>query len=248
MSDRREPYTYVSLDPLAPGCSQRCPDVNSCSIAPPLACVQVTAPNHASEEDDVAGFVLEALPPTPARVLEVGCGRGDLAKQIAVAGYAVLAVDPDAPEGPLFRRTKLEDLEEAGRFNAAVARYSLHHVEDLDLALERLVSLLEPPGILVIEEFGWDRFDRATARWYGQQQGEVLVESVLAEWRGEHEGLHGYAAMRRALDERFNQDFFEERPYLYRCLERDDLELSEREAIMQGAIRPIGFRYVGTPR
>ena len=52
--------------------------------------------------------------------------------------------------------------------------------------------------------------------------------------------------MRRALDGRFRESRFEWRPYLYRCLERDDIEPSEREAIKQGDIQAVGFRYVGT--
>ncbi|MCC2626798.1 MAG: hypothetical protein K0S14_448 [Thermomicrobiales bacterium] len=53
-------------------------------------------------------FVLRYLPPSPARVLEIGCGPvGDLSYAIAAAGYAIVAVDPVAPEGPLFRRIPL---------------------------------------------------------------------------------------------------------------------------------------------
>jgi 2-polyprenyl-3-methyl-5-hydroxy-6-metoxy-1,4-benzoquinol methylase len=190
-------------------------------------------------------FVLAALPPPHARVLEVGCGAGNLARALDIAGFRVLAIDPKAPEGPIFRRTTLEELGEAGLFEATIARYSLHHIESLDPALDQIANLLKSRGKLVIEEFGWDRFDHATAEWYGQQQGEPVVESVLADWSTEHEGLHGYAEMRRALDERFSEDFFEWRPYLYRCLERDDLEPSEQEAIARGEIRAVGFRYVG---
>jgi SAM-dependent methyltransferase len=178
----------------------------------------------------------------------VGCGAGNLARSLDTAGFRVLAIDPKAPKGPIFRRTTLEELDEAGLFEATVARYSLHHIESLNLALDQIANLLRPHGKLVIEEFGWDLFDQATAEWYAHQEGEQLVGSVLADWRTEHDGLHGYAEMRGALDERFNEDFFEWRPYLYRCLERDDLEPSEREAITQGEIRAIGFRYVGVRR
>lgn len=197
---------------------------------------------------DLATFVLAALPRAPARVLEVGCGAGDLARAVDSAGYRVLAIDPEAPAGPIFRRTRLEKLQDAGPFEAAVATYSLHHIEGVDAALDRIADLLELRGSLVIEEFGWDLVDEATAGWYGQQQGEPSVESVLAEWRAEHDGLHGYAEMRRALDERFAERSFEWRPYLYRCLERADLEPSEREAIALGEIRAVGFRYVGIRR
>jgi SAM-dependent methyltransferase len=194
---------------------------------------------------DLISFVLSALPPPAARVLEIGCGAGNLARAMDVAGYAVLAIDPDGPEGPIFRRTTLEDLDEAGPFDAAVASYSLHHIERLDSALDRLANLLQPHGKLVLEEFGWDRLDYATADWYGRQQAKPSIESVLTEWRTEHEGLHGYQEMQRALDKRFSEDLLEWRPYLYRCLERDDLETREREAIARHEIQPVGFRYVG---
>jgi Methyltransferase domain len=53
-------------------------------------------------------FVHEHLPAAPARVLEVGCGRGDLARALARAGHRVVAIDPEAPDGDLFRTTTLE--------------------------------------------------------------------------------------------------------------------------------------------
>jgi SAM-dependent methyltransferase len=178
-------------------------------------------------------------------VLEVGCGEGDLARALDAAGYRVLAIDPQAPEGAIFRRVTIEELDDAGPFDAAVASYSLHHIENLDRALDRLASLLKPRGTLVIEEFGWDRLDRETAAWYARRQEEQSVETALAEWATEHEGLHGFTDMRAALDDRFEEHIFEWRPYLYRCLDRDDLEANERDAITRGEIQAIGFRYIG---
>ena len=197
---------------------------------------------------DLVAFVLGSLPPPPARVLEVGCGAGALALAVEGAGYRILAIDPEAPEGPIFRRTTLEELDEGGPFEAAVAIYSLHHIESLNPALDRIASLLKPQGKLIMEEFGWDRVDQETAKWYGQQQGKRSVKSVLAEWGAEHERLHGHAEMRCALDERFAEHSLDWRPYLYRCLERDDLEASEQTAIARGEIQAVGFRYVGVRR
>src|SRR5947209_1193233 len=111
----------------------------------------------------LAGFVLAQLPPRPARVLEVGCGEGDLARALDAAGYDVLAIDPVAPDGPFFRRVRLEELDDPGPFAAVVAGLSLHHVHDLAGALDRIVSLLEPGGLLVLDEFGWDLLDPPTA-------------------------------------------------------------------------------------
>ena len=51
---------------------------------------------------DIALFVEAQLPPTPARVLEVGCGQGDLACAVARLGYGIVAIDPQAPDGEIF--------------------------------------------------------------------------------------------------------------------------------------------------
>ena len=91
---------------------------------------------------DLVAFVLSALPPRPARVLEVGCGAGHLARALDAAGYHVLAIDPEAPEGPIFRRTTLEELEGPEPFDAAVASYSLHHIKSLHTAIDRIADLL----------------------------------------------------------------------------------------------------------
>src|SRR5262245_50221895 len=168
-----------------------------------------------------AAFVLSALPPPPARVLEVGCGAGELALAIDAAGYDVVAVDPRAPAGPIFRQTTLAELADPGPFDIAIARYSLHHIEGLDDAVDRIAMLLRPGGKLVVEEFGWDLVDDPTAAWLAEQQGES-VEQARADWDAEHEGLHGYDELRRALASRFDERSFASRPFLHRSLERPD--------------------------
>ena len=70
-----------------------------------------------------------ALPPAPARVLEIGAGGGELAGALRDEGYDVVAIDP-ASETPAVRAVALGDLDEpAASFDAAVAVVSLHHVE-----------------------------------------------------------------------------------------------------------------------
>jgi SAM-dependent methyltransferase len=139
-------------------------------------------------------FVLSQLPQPPARVLEVGCGEGDLAWALDAAGYDVVAVDPEAPEGRIFRRTTIEAFDEPGPFDAVVASRSLHHVENLGGVLDKLLRLTDGP--LILNEFAWDR-----------------REPMTPEWEEEHAGLHGYSVMRPELDARLEERFFEWRPY-----------------------------------
>src|SRR5215211_7732235 len=86
-------------------------------------------------------FVLAHLPAPPARVLEVGCGEGELARALDERGYDVTAIDPAAPAGPIFRRIKLEELEDDARFDAVVASCAFHHMgENVDLNLARVAG------------------------------------------------------------------------------------------------------------
>lgn len=197
------------------------------------------------------GFVTEQLPSAPARVLEVGCGRGDLARAIAESGYEVVAIDPDAPAGDLFRATSLEEFADPEPFDAVVASLALHHVADLRGALDKLASLLRPTGRLIVNEHAVDRLDEATARWYLEKRAEIRpdaprsLEQCRHDWEEDHAGLHGYAAMRQELDLRFSQRFFAWMPYLYGELTGAVTDLEERALIDAGAIQATGFRYVG---
>jgi SAM-dependent methyltransferase len=205
---------------------------------------------------DLEAFVQKHVGPPPARLLELGCGSGALARALDAAGYAVVAVDPVAPEGPIFRRTRFEELDEPGPFDAVLASSSLHHVHDLDAVLGRMRSLLRPGGAVVIDEFAWERLDEATADWYyGQLRalGAALdrdvpasLDAVRARWVADHDGLHTGEALVRALDDRFERRLYEDGPYLYRELGGPATEELERMLVEAGAIQPLGFRYVGS--
>jgi SAM-dependent methyltransferase len=186
-------------------------------------------------------FVLSQFPAAPARVLEVGCGRGDLALALAAAGHDVTAIDPEAPEGVIFRRASLEEFDEAGPFDAVVARVSLHHIEDLSGALDRIAGLLGADGALVLEEFAKERFTGATESWYYEQREGSEHRSDLSD-------IHGFADMRRELDRRFTERLFAWVPYLYSWDLDPALEPVERRLIESGRIEATGFRYVGEPR
>jgi SAM-dependent methyltransferase len=204
-------------------------------------------------------FVRGHLPAPPARVLEVGCGQGELTTALGVAGYDVLGIDPVAPQGDSFRRIRLEDLEPSdGPFDAVIASYSLHHIRDLEPALDLIVVLLAPGGMLLLDEFGWDLVDEQTLDWlFGQKRalaagghGEAPAsrDALREEWETEHLGLHGFEALRTAVDARFEGREFVRTPFFHRHLGGVATEVLEQALVHAGAIQPLGFRYAGVVR
>ena len=197
--------------------------------------------------DNSAGFVdfvLSQLAWKPSRVLEIGCGDGQVALALAASGHDVTAIDPVAPDGPIFERVTLEEFVPAQPFDAAVASRSLHHVADLAHAVDKIAQLAP---LLVVDEFAWDRFDERTAAWYLAQLDDASssVQQCLREWKEEHSGLHGHETLRIGFERRFRERSFVWRPYLYRYPEVRADEESERAAIDAGVIDALGFRYVG---
>jgi SAM-dependent methyltransferase len=209
---------------------------------------------------NVAAFVREQLPAAPASVLEIGCGKGELARELAAARYDVCAIDPEAPEGPIFRAVRLEDFDAPRPFDAVVASLSLHHIEDLGSAVDQIAGLLEAGGLLVLNEWDRDRFQGTTARWYfhqrralaalGREHAEIepSFEEWWPDWQERRSDVHPYAAMRPPLDRRFSERFFEWVPYLYGYRLAAEIEPLERALIESGEIEAVGFRYVGTRR
>jgi hypothetical protein len=182
-------------------------------------------------------------------VLEIGCGeRGGITPALVDAGYDALGVDPDAPAGDHFRAVALERLSEEP-FDAVVAERVFHHVDPLGPALDK-VARIAP--LFIVEEFAWDRIDDATREWY-EGQRRVLAAAGraptgpgdLRRWREEHDDLHTSEVVRRELAARFEERYFEWRPYLYRWLGGPASEELEQSLLDTGAIQPIGFRWVG---
>jgi hypothetical protein len=168
------------------------------------------------------------------------------------AGYDVLAIDPDAPEGPPYRRVTLEELDDPGPFDAVVAGRVLHHVHPLGAALDKLASLAP---LLILDEFAWNHMDEASIDWY-ESQHRLLVAAGrepkgppdLAEWRTRHMDLHPYETLREEVGARYDERHFEWRPYFYRWLAGPATESLEEGLIAADAIRPIGWRYAGVRR
>jgi SAM-dependent methyltransferase len=176
-------------------------------------------------DDDAAGFAA-ALHGRP-RVLEVGCGRGELARRLAGLGFAVTAIDvalPPTEPVPGVERREVDFLAfDSDPFDAIVFDSALHQIAPLETAVARAASLLVPGGRLIIEDFDVDAPDEPTLRWFYETRALLAAAGVFpseppdslpatapalddlhARWRASHPApLHTGAEMRLAISARF---------------------------------------------
>ena len=192
---------------------------------------------------DAIAFVRAALPPAPARVLEIGAGDGALAEVLRGAGYDVTAIDPRG-SGDVLPIPLLELQAEA--FDAAVAMTSLHHVEPLTESLERLGGLLRPGARLIVDEYDVDALDERAARWWIAKSGQHQDPAEYVAHMREH--IFSVAHIREQLRPWFDVSEPVPGAYLYRhkigWAHRDE----EEALIATGVIPATGSRFIAVRR
>lgn len=90
------------------------------------------------------------------RVLDVGCGDGQVARALAAAGCAVTGIDPTARNlevarerggGPEYVEGAADDLPfPDAHFDAVVACLVFEHIDDVDAAIAEVARVLRPSG------------------------------------------------------------------------------------------------------
>jgi ubiquinone/menaquinone biosynthesis C-methylase UbiE len=113
---------------------------------------------------------LDQLQARPARVLDIGCGMGDvamLAADLAGPQATVVAIDRDGGsmdkarrraarlgygERITFQQADVAEFESNDSFDAVVGRYILLHLRDPAASLRRLSALVKPAGLMVFHE------------------------------------------------------------------------------------------------
>jgi SAM-dependent methyltransferase len=149
---------------------------------------------------DARDVVLEELRQlAPARVLEVGCGWGELAERMGKQLAAdVVAIDQSPRMVELAQERGVEaavaDVEalpfEDERFDAVVAAWMLYHVPGLDRALSECARVLRRAGALVavtngVHDFGelWALVGRDTSArllTFRAENGEEILRRHFA--------------------------------------------------------------------
>jgi SAM-dependent methyltransferase len=199
---------------------------------------------------DVVAYVRGALPPAPARVLEVGAGDGALAAALAGAGYDVVALDPAGGDGVLALPLHELDAPDAS-FDAAVAIVSLHHVQPLARSCRRLGDVLKPGAPLIVDEFDVDRLDERAGAWWlaqrraiGSPREETPAEHV-AEMRAH---LHPVGRIADELAPWFDVGAPVPGAFLYRRHLDWALRPVEEALIAAGELPAAGVRFVAVRR
>jgi SAM-dependent methyltransferase len=195
---------------------------------------------------ELLAFVRSSLPAPPARVLEIGAGRGELALALVDAGYHVTAIDPAAEPGTHVQPVALIDAH--GTFDAAVAVVSLHHVNPLGESCGHLATLIRPGGLFVIDEIDSDKYDATAANWWlGQRQALGLLEETpdpFAMVQDLRQHIHSVSGIEAALSPHFKLGAPVRGPYLHRWELRPSLYGAEVDLIATGHLPAIGWRQV----
>ena len=94
------------------------------------------------------------------RVLDIGCGEGQVARRVASGGAAVVGLDPTAAQvevarerggGPVYLRARAEALPCGdGSFDTVLVCLALEHVDAFEEAIAEVARVLEPGGRFVL--------------------------------------------------------------------------------------------------
>jgi SAM-dependent methyltransferase len=152
-----------------------------------------------AEGPNAAELAFEAIAEArPRRMLEVGCGPGELAERVKRELEAeVVAVDISPRMVELARArgvdARLGDVQELsfgdGEFDCAVAAWMLYHVSDIDRAISELARVLRPGGRLVAVTNHPDHL---------RELRELIGLPAVIEWV--FNGANGAELLRRHFD------------------------------------------------
>jgi 2-polyprenyl-3-methyl-5-hydroxy-6-metoxy-1,4-benzoquinol methylase len=108
-----------------------------------------------------AQWLKSRLPPSARTIIDIGCGSGDLAAELADAGYAVTAVEPDPKSIAQAHRDKFELISASAevcsealngrRFDVVLMSHVLEHCINPMRALANARSLLQAGGVFHCE-------------------------------------------------------------------------------------------------
>jgi SAM-dependent methyltransferase len=202
-------------------------------------------------------FVKRFLPGGRSRILEVGCGAGELAARLSRDGHAVIAIDSDPESVAAARRLGLDarlanwpDFDD-GYFDAVLFTRSLHHIHPLDYSVRHAADRLRDGGHIIVEDFAYESADEKTLRWFASAvrlleatgslvaddefQKRVLSKTeTLKAWRQNHDNeLHTAVEINAQLEKTLGDVIRENAAYYFRYAANAIPTIEKRDAILQ---------------
>jgi SAM-dependent methyltransferase len=202
-------------------------------------------------------FIQRSLPRNCRRILEIGCGTGELAAGLSQDGVVIVAIDLDPDSVAAARRLGVDartatwpDFDD-GEFDAVLFTRSLHHVHPLDESVRHAVETLAPDGCVIVEDFAYESTDEKTLRWFGSAirfleatgsltMTDEFLERVLSKtatlkaWKENHEPeLHTSAAIAAQLKKLAVGVTTEHASYYFRYIANAISRTERRDAILQ---------------
>ena len=202
-------------------------------------------------------FIRRSLPRACRRILEIGCGAGELAAVLSQDGVAVVGIDSDPDSVAAARRLGVDartatwpDFDD-GEFDAVLFTRSLHHIHPLDKSVRRAVESLAPDGRVIVEDFAYESTDEKTLRWFGSAirlleatgsltMTDEFLERVLSKtatlkaWKENHEPeLHTSAAIAAQLKKLAVGVTIEHAPYYFQYIANAINRTERHDGILQ---------------
>ncbi len=207
------------------------------------------------EIDFTYKFIRRFLPLDCKRILEVGCGTGELAARLLQDGFRVTGIDSD---NELVAAARLLGVDahvaewphfNDGRFDAVLFTRSLHHMHPLRESVQAAAECLPNGGRVIVEDFAYESADEKTLRWFTSVSCIVDASGLLVErdewldklllrgaspaaWRNHYNhDLNTAADIAAALDRVVGNVVMENAAYYFRYLARTMGQIQRRDAV-----------------
>jgi SAM-dependent methyltransferase len=198
-------------------------------------------------------FIRRSLPRNCRRILEIGCGTGELAARLSRDGCAVIAIDSDSDSIAAARKMGVDarvatwpDFDD-GDFDALLFTRSLHHLHPLDQVVKRAADSLTDRGRAIVDDFAYESTDEKTLRWFAGairslKAARLLIEpdellskaETLKAWRRNHDpDLHTASQIGAQLEKVFDHVIKQNAPYYFRYLASAIVATEKRNTILQ---------------